>query len=247
MHRNKKLLISVTETDSVCPRKLELEMQYKTGQLDFKPNPIYHYYSARGVSIHYASSQIFKNNPIKWNYDWFINNDEYREKIPEWMFNECLDFIKLTYTKAMQVIQDNSDLFKDIISEERMKYPLDDEFILTGKPDLVTNIAIIDWKSNKYTKANAKKYFKQLFGYDYLLGKTYKPKHRAYVLIFLGDDTPKIVIASDDDRKLARKQFTQDLLTTRLFKKQASEGKHLPVKFGFTCGMCKWNWYCRGV
>lgn len=247
MYRNKKIYLSVTETSDPCPRKFELEVLYKTGQLDYKPNNISHYYGARGTLSHYTLEQFFLNNPVKWNYDWFIEDENISEYIPEWLFNECLPFVKETYNKGFDCIQNNLDLFKDVIVEERLQYPLDDEFVLTGKPDIKTDVAIIDWKSNKYTKANARKYFKQCFGYDYLCTKTYKAKYRSYVLIFLGGDAAKIVIANDDDRNLASEQFTQDLLAARILKKQAYEGKHLPAKFSFLCSMCKWNGYCRGV
>lgn len=247
MNENKKLYLSVTETSDPCPRKFELEMKYKTGQLKYKPNPVSHYYGARGTLVHYTLEQIFNNNPVEWNYEWFAEEEGLSERIPEWLFDECLDFVKLTYDKAIVCIQENPELFYQVIVEERLRYPLDDEFVLTGKPDLVTDKSIIDWKSSKYTKANSRKYFKQCFGYDYLLTKTYKAKYRDYILIFLGGDIPKVVVANEEDRTLANKQFKEDLITSRILKKQASINKHLPAKFSFICGMCKWNGHCRGV
>jgi len=244
---NKKIYLSVTETSNPCPRKFELEVKYKTGQLDYKPNKISHYYGARGTLIHYVLEQFFKQEPVKWKYWWFVQNEQIRDRIPEWLFDECLSFVQETYNKAIACIQENPELFQNVLSEQRIQYPIDDEFILTGQPDLSSNKYIIDWKSSKYSKANVRKYSKQCSGYDYLLTRNAKPKYRDYVLIFLGGNEARIIIVDKEQRDEATDGFIDNLVESIQLKRQAYLGKHLPCKFSFICSMCHFNNYCRGV
>ena len=246
------LKLGVTECLDFCPKQWEYEAQTLWGQLDYKPNPIAHAYAATGILTHYAIEQNMLGKTVEWDYAYFEESERIKNSVPNWMYNKIIVKVRTYFNNANYCIRSFPQIF-DFARPEDYLVTVHDNVRLSGKPDLMSNFYIVDWKSGKYNKAAMKKAYVQCAGYDFILTNNYNMKktdswhEKSYVAIFLGDEPARVCISTREEQRLAMVEFIDNFISASVTKRLAFEGSPMRAKLSFYCTFCKWNGYCRGV
>lgn len=264
MAYNNKKEISVTEALSDCPRIWQYHYEIQNGLLEFSINekrngfnevrpPGIHMYQARGSVAHLALDRYVNGLETSWTWADFMKYDSIGDEqtfpgLKPSMFNYIKLYAEKCYIRGMNFI-DNSTIidFSNVETEKRMKYKISDDCILTGKPDIISNDMVLDWKTGKESFMTKSKYAMQLAGYDFLYMMENGHSPDKWLTVYLGGGTAQPVGTPEVDMATITNKFMDKLELAIVKKNDAYEGKHMPCKTSFLCGMCEFAGLCRGV
>jgi len=239
-HNDGVMNIHVTETYS-CHKPAWFRMQ----GVNKAPE---HYYTLRGTLLHSHIEDFLKANLSRnsVNQYWDINKtvDQLRlsplvaEKLKEELQNGWKNFLDFYKDHLMEFAYKREHIK---LVEEALEMELRDGFKLVGRPDLVTDKTIWDFKSGKASRSVSKEYKLQLSLYKLLLND----KDLRLRLVFLGGPRYEVKeVIADDGLTLDMMRVINQAIEHR---KSMIEGNEPPAKFSFYCSMCGYRHVCRGV
>jgi len=201
-----------------------------------------HIYPLRGILLHSRIEKYIKEliEGEKPSTEWDIEGELRENDIPEHVISQLASDLKRMWSNFLQFMAGWTVRPEQVrLVEEKITIDLEGGFTLHGRPDLITDNAIIDFKSGKRPRYPRKEYIIQLLAYK----KLYGDKKLKMKLIFLGGDRPEVMEISDGDIILLENAIAETIYQ----RKQMLEGKEPPAKFDFTCTMCDYRHVCRGV
>lgn len=226
--------ISVTELGR-CQKPLWFRAQ------GIEPAPK-HIYPLRGILLHSRIEQYIKAlmRGEKPDLEWDIEAELRENNIPVYAIPSLAADLKRMWNNFLQFMAGWTVRPEQVrLVEEKITMDLEEGFTLHGRPDLITNDTIIDFKSGKKPRYPRKEYIIQLLAYK----KLYGDKKLKMKLVFLGGDRPEVMEIYDGDIILLENAIAETIWQ----RKAMLEGKEPPAKFDFTCTMCDYRHICRGV
>jgi len=252
-------IIRVTSVGS-CQRPLYYRQK---GELPL-PN---HFYSTKGTIAHTLIEHELEGDVGDISY---IAEDKMDElSVPDYGREELRNYAAKLH-KNFHIWKATTDLIKPyekIVIEERLTREVVPGFLLSGKPDLITDRYIIDFKSG--ARSSRKNYRQQLGAYRWLTGDEAEGDSvkRSLVNVFLGVDVNKNgnghgkyrrgksgaltaqdmeVIHKEDQVSRDMIYFWDDFNHTVDDIKTIQAGKMPKCRRSFLCAFCEYNHVCRG-
>lgn len=202
-----------------------------------------HFTSLKGTITHSVLFQLLKYGKIVDESKEALLQDKLKETTDE-LFDKAYKESKDLITKAREWVN-TTELITDkelhLEEEINLKY---DGWIITGRVDLYTEDAIIDFKTSK--KITRHSFFMQLAGYNWLLSKI-DDRVRDRYLVFFGNSKPVEHKLSERECRLGDKIFLKELKNTILIRNRILENEIPECKNSYTCVMCPYRGICSGI